>query len=109
MLVNQAAVVGAGSWGTALARLLSRKGCSITLWAHRQEHVDEIVNIHENLTYLPGFKLADNITATADIKKAVQGQSVVAMVVPSHGFRMCSTGSCRTSPTTPMLFQQLRG
>jgi len=87
MHVNQAAVVGAGSWGTALARMLSRKGCSVTLWAHRQEHVDELVNMRENLTYLPGFKLADNITATADIKKAVQGQSVVVMVVPSHGFR----------------------
>lgn len=87
MPVQQAVVVGAGSWGTALAKMLSDKGCRITLWGHRQEHVDEIVGNRENLTYLPGFKLSDNLTATADLKEAVSGQPMVVMVVPSHGFR----------------------
>jgi glycerol-3-phosphate dehydrogenase (NAD(P)+) len=87
MPVQQAAVVGAGSWGTALAKILSDKGYRITLWGHRQEHVDEIVSNRENLTYLPGFKLSDKLTATADLKEAVTGQPVVVMVVPSHGFR----------------------
>jgi glycerol-3-phosphate dehydrogenase (NAD(P)+) len=87
MPVNQAAVVGAGSWGTALAKMLSDKGYQITLWGHRQEHVDEIVSERENHTYLPGFKLSDNLTATADLKEAVSNQPVVVMVVPSHGFR----------------------
>ena len=87
MPVKQAVVVGAGSWGTALAKMLSDKGCQITLWGHRQEHVDEIVSERENRTYLPGFKLSDNLTATADLKEAVSNQPVVVMVVPSHGFR----------------------
>ena len=87
MPVQQAAVVGAGSWGTALAKMLSDKGYRVTLWGHRQEHVDEIVSNRENLTYLPGFKLSDNLTATADLKEAVTGQPMVVMVVPSHGFR----------------------
>jgi glycerol-3-phosphate dehydrogenase (NAD(P)+) len=87
MPVKQAVVVGAGSWGTALAKMLSDKGYRINLWGHRQEHVDEIVSNHENLTYLPGFKLSDNLTATADLKEAVAGQTMVVMVVPSHGFR----------------------
>ena len=87
MPVQQAVVVGAGSWGTALAKMLSDKGYRITLWGHRQEHVDEIVRNRENLTYLPGFKLNDNLTATADLKEAVTGQPMVVMVVPSHGFR----------------------
>jgi glycerol-3-phosphate dehydrogenase (NAD(P)+) len=87
MPVKQAAVVGAGSWGTALAKMLSDKGYQITLWGHRQEHVDEIVSERENRTYLPGFKLSDNLTATADLKEAVSNQPVVVMVVPSHGFR----------------------
>jgi glycerol-3-phosphate dehydrogenase (NAD(P)+) len=87
MPVKQAAVVGAGSWGTALAKMLSDKGYQITLWGHRQEHVDEIVSERENRTYLPGFKLSDNLTATADLKEAVSNQAVVVMVVPSHGFR----------------------
>ena len=87
MPVKQAAVVGAGSWGTALAKMLSDKGYQITLWGHRQEHVDEIVSERENRTYLPGFKLSDNLTATADLKEAVSNQPVLVMVVPSHGFR----------------------
>ena len=87
MPVKQAAVVGAGSWGTALAKMLSDKGYQIILWGHRQEHVDEILSERENRTYLPGFKLSDNLTATADLKAAVSNQPVVVMVVPSHGFR----------------------
>ncbi|MBW2466784.1 MAG: NAD(P)-dependent glycerol-3-phosphate dehydrogenase [Deltaproteobacteria bacterium] len=87
MPVEHAAVIGAGSWGTALAKLLSDKGCRITLWAHRREQVEEILSERENLTYLPGFKLYENITATADIREAVSGQPVVVMVVPSHGYR----------------------
>ncbi len=87
MPVKQAVVVGAGSWGTALAKMLSDKGYQITLWGHRQEHVDEIVSERENRTYLPGFKLSDNLTATADLKEAASNQPVVVMVVPSHGFR----------------------
>jgi glycerol-3-phosphate dehydrogenase (NAD(P)+) len=87
MPVKQAVVVGAGSWGTALAKMLSDKGYRINLWGHRQEHVDEIVSNRENRTYLPGFKLSDNLTATADLKEAVAGQTMVVMVVPYHGFR----------------------
>ncbi len=87
MPVTQAAVIGAGSWGTALAKMLSDKGCRITLWGHRQDHVDEIIQERENSTYLPGFRLGENLTATADLQGAVSGQPVVVMVVPSHGFR----------------------
>ena len=87
MPVKHAAVIGAGSWGTALAKMLSDKGCQITLWGHRQEHVDEIVSEQENRTYLPGFKLSENLTATANLREAVSSKPVVVMVVPSHGFR----------------------
>ena len=87
MPIQQVVVIGAGSWGTALAKMLSDKGYRVTLWGHRQDHVDEIDRNRENLTYLPGFKLNDNLSATADLKEAVTGQPVVVMVVPSHGFR----------------------
>jgi glycerol-3-phosphate dehydrogenase (NAD(P)+) len=87
MPVRQAAVVGAGSWGTALAKLLSDKGYRVCLWGHRRDHVAEIVAHRENLTYLPGFKLGDNISVTGDLAVAVSGRPLVLMVVPSHGFR----------------------
>jgi len=87
MPVRQVAVIGAGSWGTALAKLLSDKGVHVTLWAHRQDHVEEIAANQENLTYLPGFKLDRNLIVTGDLAEAVSGRHVVLMVVPSHGFR----------------------
>jgi glycerol-3-phosphate dehydrogenase (NAD(P)+) len=67
--------------------MLSDKGCRITLWGHRQEHVDEIVRERENRTYLPGFELNENLKATTELREAVSNQPMVVMVVPSHGFR----------------------
>jgi glycerol-3-phosphate dehydrogenase (NAD(P)+) len=87
MPVQQAAVIGAGSWGTALAKLLSDKGYLINLWAHRPDQVEEIARSRENLVYLPGFKLGDNLMVTGDLAAAVSSQKVVLMVVPSHGYR----------------------
>ena len=84
---NKVAVIGAGSWGTALARLLGDKGLSVSLWAHRQEQAAALVRDRENRAYLPGFPLPDTVQPTADLAAAVTGQQAIVMVVPSHGFR----------------------
>ncbi|MEW6427174.1 MAG: NAD(P)H-dependent glycerol-3-phosphate dehydrogenase [Thermodesulfobacteriota bacterium] len=84
---GRVAVIGAGSWGTALSLLLAGKGLDVRLWAHRREHVDNIRSQGENRAYLPGFPLAANILVTADIAEAVVDCPVVVMVVPSHGYR----------------------
>ncbi len=81
------AVIGAGSWGTALAKLLSDKGHTVDLWAHRLEHVDRINKDHENKKYLPGFRLNENVTAFSDLKQVISGKKIVLMVVPSHVYR----------------------
>ncbi len=81
------AVIGAGSWGTALAKLLGDKGFRVDLWAHRLEHVEEIQQYRENKTYLPGFPLSDNVQVTNDLARAVSKKALVVMVVPSHVFR----------------------
>ncbi len=81
------AVIGAGSWGTALALLLARKGISVHLWGHRHEHVEQLRTTRENRAYLPGFLFPEQITVTADIKQAVADAPMVLMVVPSHVFR----------------------
>ena len=82
------AVIGAGSWGTALAMVLASKGFSVRLWGHSSEHIAKIKAEGENARYLPGHALALNIMATDDLMAAVQGCNVVCMVVPSHGFRL---------------------
>ncbi|MBW2385875.1 MAG: NAD(P)H-dependent glycerol-3-phosphate dehydrogenase [Deltaproteobacteria bacterium] len=80
------AVVGAGSWGTTVASLASRN-CSTVLWARRAEVAKEISEAHSNERYLPGFKLPQSLTASADIEEVVRGADVLVIAVPSHGFR----------------------
>lgn len=80
-------VMGAGSWGTALALLLARNGHDVTMWAHRHEHVEKMLTHRENKTYLPGFSLPDSITITSDLDLSFTGATTVVMVVPSHVYR----------------------
>ncbi len=87
MAEQHIAVIGAGSWGTALAKLVSDKGLPVNLWAHRREHVEAIGRDRENKQYLSGYPLADCLTVTHDLAAAVRGCPLVLMVVPSHGYR----------------------
>ena len=80
------AVIGAGSWGTAFARLVGAK-IPTRLWARRADLAEGIQEQRENSEYLPGFDLPAGITATADLEAAVTGAAVVVMAVPSHGYR----------------------
>lgn len=81
------AVIGAGSWGTALAGVLSGKGLETILWGHHKNHVADLSRDRENKKYLPGYHFVDTLFLTADLKVAVKDCSIVCMVVPSHGFR----------------------
>ncbi|MEN8140850.1 MAG: NAD(P)H-dependent glycerol-3-phosphate dehydrogenase [Thermodesulfobacteriota bacterium] len=78
------AVLGAGSWGTALAKLLSDKGLEVKLWAHNPEHLDAIARDGENNRYLAGFPLGLNLQTVPELDEAVAGAGVIVMAVPSH-------------------------
>ncbi|GJL54431.1 MAG: glycerol-3-phosphate dehydrogenase [NAD(P)+] [Nitrospirales bacterium] len=77
-------VIGAGSWGTALARLLARKGYTVRLWAHEQEVAESIHTTHCNTLYLPDFLLPDSLSATASLAEAVRETDLLLLAVPSH-------------------------
>jgi len=77
-------VVGAGSWGTALARLLARKGHRVSLWAREPEVVQEIRKHRENRTFLPGVELPDTLEASSDLAEVVTAKPMVVSVVPSQ-------------------------
>lgn len=81
------AVIGAGSWGTALALLLADKGFPVRLWVHGREHYEQMCAERENRAYLPGFALPDNITLTRDIEAACRRAALVISVTPSHSVR----------------------
>ena len=76
-------VIGAGSWGTALALLLNKNGHEVTVWSYQEEEVRELSEKREHVTKLPGVKIPEEIGFTADIKGAVQGKDVVVLAVPS--------------------------
>jgi len=82
------AVIGGGSWGTALANLLGENGYDVDLWVYETEVKDQIAQQRENITFLPGFRLSDNITPSNDLEEVVAGKQMVLMVTPSHLTRM---------------------
>ena len=81
------AVLGAGSWGTAFAKVLVDAGCDVTLWARRPELADKINSEHENVDYLPGLGLPLALRATHDHQAALDGAELVAIAVPSQTLR----------------------
>jgi glycerol-3-phosphate dehydrogenase (NAD(P)+) len=85
--LSKIAVIGAGSWGTALAILLSQKFSNVQLWAHRKAHSDKINKDRENHRYLPGIKIPKSLFVTNDLHSAVKEATMVVMVVPSHSYR----------------------
>jgi glycerol-3-phosphate dehydrogenase (NAD(P)+) len=80
-------VVGAGSWGTALADLLGKKGFEVDLWVFEKEVKEQIQDYRENKVFLPGFSLSANILPSNDISEVVVKKDLVLIVVPSHVMR----------------------
>jgi glycerol-3-phosphate dehydrogenase (NAD(P)+) len=79
-------VLGAGAWGTAIALSLARNGRTVTLWAHTPELAKEIRDAHENVLFLPGFPLPENIVVTGD-DDAVAHADLIFSVIPSEFLR----------------------
>lgn len=80
------AVLGAGSWGTALAALIARHGHPVVLWGRDADSIAAIDQRHENPRYLPGIALPDDLRATTDLAVAMRDADLVLVVVPSHAF-----------------------
>jgi len=80
-------VVGAGSWGTALADLLAGKGFPIDLWVFEKEVKEQILSSRVNKVFLPGFNLSPNISPSNEMAEVVSGKDLLLIVVPSHVMR----------------------
>ena len=81
------AVLGAGSWGTALAIQLARNGRPTLLWGHDPEHMAQITAERCNRRYLPGIALPDHLTVESDLDLVLQQVRDVLIVVPSQAYR----------------------
>ncbi len=85
--IERIAVIGGGSWGTALAGRLAANGNDTVLWAYEPELVAEINSSHTNSLYLPGINLHPTLECTGDLSDAVAGRSIVLLVTPVQVMR----------------------
>lgn len=81
------AIIGAGSWGTALSMVAGRAGHDVRLWSRDVAVVEEIRRSRVNTKYLAPHVLPDSVEATGDLSEALSGAELVLLVVPSHGTR----------------------
>lgn len=88
--MSKVSFIGGGSFGTALAVLLAKKGEECTIWCHSLKSVEEINIKRENERYLKGIKIPESIIAYSDLKEALEGADVVVLSVPSKAIREVS-------------------
>lgn len=89
--MEKVAIIGAGSWGTAISFVLAENGHDCLLWARRPEQSEEINSSHTNNSYLPGISLPENLKSTSDLNKAAQHGEIIVLAVPTKAIReLCS-------------------
>lgn len=98
--MSRIAILGAGSWGTAIAVVLARRGGhGITMWSHTSQVAEIIDRAHENTTYLPGITIPSSVRVTCQMEEAVRDAEIVTFVVPSEHMRtICDTVAPMLTP-----------
>jgi glycerol-3-phosphate dehydrogenase (NAD(P)+) len=105
----KATVLGAGSWGTTFAQVLSDAGTQAVLWARRATVAASVTADHENPGYLPGISLPPSLTATADPAAALDGADLVVFAVPAQTLRPLLASWAPLIPPSALLVSLLKG
>ena len=98
MTFQSIGVIGAGGWGTALAKLLADKGAEVTLWCHGEASYRDLIDRRENRAYLPGIELPASLAITRSLAAAGVNKRLIICAVPSHAVREIfsqARASCR--------------
>jgi glycerol-3-phosphate dehydrogenase (NAD(P)+) len=106
---NSIVVLGAGSWGTALAIQLMRHGGPVTMWGHEADHMADIAAQRNNERYLPGISLPEDLLIEPDLDRAVKGVQDILVAVPSHAFRSVLTAIQPVITSTSRLMWASKG
>jgi glycerol-3-phosphate dehydrogenase (NAD(P)+) len=88
MTPRRIGILGAGSWGTALAIQAARTGCDVLLWGHHSDHIRALSADRENKHYLPGTAFPANLSVTDDLQKVCRFTDLLLIAVPSHAFKV---------------------
>ena len=108
-IVNRIGVIGAGAWGTALAKHMAEKGLHVRLWAYERDVVDSINQTHENRVFLPGVTLPPSLGATNSLVEAVSDCDGLLFVVPSHVARLVLQQLAPLLPSSMPLISATKG
>lgn len=108
MTSRRIGVLGGGSWGTALADVLAHNGHRTCIWARDPAVADEIREMSTNRKYLPGATLAESLTATTELRQALDGAECVLLACPSHAVREV-TEAASPHVDNPILISTAKG
>lgn len=86
-------LIGAGSWGTALAITLAGKGHEVRIWDLDETHLKELAENRENVRYLPGIKFPDTLNVKDSVKETLEGRDIVLFSAPAQHFGSALTGA----------------
>lgn len=106
--MTRVAVIGAGSWGTAVAKLVVTNADTV-LWVRRPELAETIAQQHENTDYLAGVPLPERLDVTSELEAACTGADVVVLGVPSHGMRAVLADAAKSIGSTVPLVSLSKG
>ncbi|MGB9802582.1 NAD(P)H-dependent glycerol-3-phosphate dehydrogenase [Desulfofundulus sp.] len=106
---QKVAILGAGSWGTALAVLLAGKGIQVDMWSRREDLAAQINAEGQNSRYLPGVYLPPNVRVTTELSSVVKNARAVIFSVPSHAFREALRSSLPYLPAGAILINAAKG
>lgn len=107
--MSQVCVLGAGAWGTALAKVLAEKANPTVVWALDPKIAQSINESHENKRYLAGHALPSNLRATTSLEEALSGAELVVVVVPSHAVREVMTKAKHLLPKNALICSASKG
>ena len=102
-------ILGAGSWGTALAIHLTRAGHVVRLWARDEALANQMIATRANASYLPGYELAPDVRPTASIDAALEDAQLVVVAVPSHGLRGVVRRASAAIPPATVIVSAVKG
>lgn len=89
--INNVTILGAGNWGTAIAKLLGNNQVSVTLWTREEDVCESILHRHENVRYLPNVSLPPTVSATSDLSTALRDADAVVLTIPTQALRAVLT------------------
>jgi glycerol-3-phosphate dehydrogenase (NAD(P)+) len=109
IIEKKVAVIGAGGWGIALAKLLAEKPRSVTLWCHGSDSFRELAETRQSVAYLPGIDLPASVEVTQSLREAAAGAWMAICAVPSHAVRDVMKGAAAHMPSDAIMLCGTKG